>query len=197
MGPVWQFLRGIAFCICLYCIAFIGKGNLGLPLMALFGIGLLGIIPHFFGLQLLYQNFIRRKDGVQRGLFLVGIAFSLGIAYYMALDFRAAVPIARQLAEAPAPYTGPHAGAVERILGMHFKYHTRQDFGIDGWRPPLHDPAMVIGFWSLGMNDPLDMKLNDRIALYRKVFPEQPVKQDCSCAKQYAEQYFYSPYWEM
>ena len=29
----------------------------------------------------------------------------------------------------------------ERILGMHFRYHTRICI-YDGWRPPLHDPAM-------------------------------------------------------
>ena len=63
----------------------------------------------------------------------------------------------------------------ERVLGMHFRYHT--SFCIyDGWRPPLHDPAMVIGT-RLGGGDPLhDMSLEERLALYHKVFPNNPVK---------------------
>jgi hypothetical protein len=193
--PVWQFLRGIAFSICIYCILFIGRANLALPLFIIVGLGLLGMIPHFFAFQLIYQTFLRRRNTVHRGMFLVGIAFSLGCAYYMALDFRAAIPIARQLAASPAPYEGPHAAAVERILGMHFKYHTRQEFMYDGWRPPFHDPAMVIGYWSVGMADPLDLDLDHRIATYHKVFPGLPLKQTCTCAQAYSQDYRYDPRW--
>jgi hypothetical protein len=103
-------------------------------------------------------------------------------ANYLMWDFKQAVPIAQSLAAQPMPYDGPHAAAVERILGMHFKYHTRELIGIDGWRPPLHDPAMVIGLWSLGRQDPLPLRLDERIALYRQVFPSRNPQADCVCA---------------
>ena len=70
----------------------------------------------------------------------------------------------------------------ERILGMHFRYHTRICI-FDGWRPPLHDPAMVIGMRLTGDKDPLDgMSLESRVVLYHTVYPSHPVKADCACS---------------
>ena len=82
----------------------------------------------------------------------------------------------------------------ERVLGMHFRYHT--SFCIyDGWRPPLHDPAMVIGT-RLGGGDPLhDMSLEERLALYHKVFPNNPVKAPCACCRE-SRGYFTDELWE-
>ena len=78
----------------------------------------------------------------------------------------------------------------ERILGMHFRYHTRICI-FDGWRPPLHDPAMVIGMRLTGDKDPLDgMSLETRLQLYHEVYPSLPVKNHCACSKE-SKEYVY------
>lgn len=72
----------------------------------------------------------------------------------------------------------------ERILGMHFRYHTRICI-YDGWRPPLHDPAMVIGMRLTGDKDPLEgMTLETRLQLYHEIYPSLPVKNHCACSKE-------------
>jgi hypothetical protein len=68
----------------------------------------------------------------------------------------------------------------EKILGMHFLYHTKFDF-YDGWRPPIHEPALNIGYWFFGRIDPLDVYLEQRIQLYHMNFPNNPVKISCAC----------------
>lgn len=182
LQPSLQILRGCAFCICLYCIVFIERGNLLLPFMIPFGFGIAGLTPHYFAVLMIYQTFRRKSGLVMRGTFLVGVWLSCMIAGYFVWDFRQAVPIAQELAAHPEPYEGLHAQAVEWILGMHFRYHTRPLVDIDGWRPPLHDPAGVIGFWGIGRVDPLSLKLPERIALYQQVFPDSPIRANCSCA---------------
>lgn len=78
----------------------------------------------------------------------------------------------------------------ERILGMHFRYHTRICV-VDGWRPPLHDPAMVMGMRLTGDKDPLaGMTLETRLQLYHEVYPSLPVKNHCACSKE-SKQYGY------
>ncbi|MGB1031852.1 MAG: hypothetical protein ACPGWM_04520, partial [Flavobacteriales bacterium] len=59
----------------------------------------------------------------------------------------------------------------ERIIGMHFIYHTKI-CEFDGWRPPLHDPLLNVGLLLNSFEDPLDhMSLEDRINLYEMSFP--------------------------
>jgi hypothetical protein len=182
LHPLLQVLRGMAFCICLYCICFLDWANLILPIMIPVGYGIAGFAPYFFGGQMIYGWFRSSNPWMERSAFLTGIVFSLVIAGYFVWDFQQAIPIARQLAAKPEVYDGPHQHSVEWILGMHFKYHTRQDVVSDGWRPPLHDPFGVIGFWSTGRQDPLSMDLESRLALYKSVFPSLPYKVDCTCA---------------
>ena len=79
----------------------------------------------------------------------------------------------------------------ERILGMHFRYHTRICI-YDGWRPPLHDPAMVIGMRLTGDKDPLEgMTLETRLQLYREVYPSLPVINECACSKESKEYHYF------
>jgi len=72
----------------------------------------------------------------------------------------------------------------ERIAGMHFLYHTRLCI-YDGWRPPLHDPAMVLGMRLNGGRDPLcDLDLEERVALYQHMYPDRPVVMSCACCRE-------------
>lgn len=82
----------------------------------------------------------------------------------------------------------------ERILGMHFRYHTRICI-YDGWRPPLHDPAMVMGMRLTGDKDPLaGMTLETRLLLYHEVFPTLPVKNHCACSKESKRYHYFDDY---
>jgi hypothetical protein len=76
----------------------------------------------------------------------------------------------------------------EKILGMHFIYHTRF-CEFDGWRPPVHEPVLVLGIWLNGGVDPLNVSLEERIELYKIHFPENRIKFDCSCALEEAAAY--------
>ena len=82
----------------------------------------------------------------------------------------------------------------ERILGMHFRYHTRICI-YDGWRPPLHDPAMVMGMRLTGDKDPLEgMTLETRLQLYHEIYPELPVKNHCACSKESKRYHYFDDY---
>ena len=103
----------------------------------------------------------------------------------------------------------------ERMLGMHFKYHT-SFCSFDGWRPPLHDPLIVVAAWlnfsfignpsaktfrkTLVLGYPASpfiamgpWQLKNRIAAYQLVFPGKPIQEACSCAEGYSSYYLNDP----
>ncbi len=73
----------------------------------------------------------------------------------------------------------------ELILGAHWKYHTEL-CNYDGWRPPYHDPVLVIAnkilfpyeHFGHGTNIPV---FYDK-TLYKKLYPENATKFNCRCA---------------
>ena len=78
----------------------------------------------------------------------------------------------------------------ERIIGMHFKYHT-ETCTDDGWRPPLHDPFLVFAMWLNLNEDPLPKyPLTERIKIYKALFPEKQLRARCACADDYAKYYW-------
>lgn len=83
----------------------------------------------------------------------------------------------------------------EKILGMHFIYHTRY-CEFDGWRPPKHEPIIVIGMWLNNRIDPLNVDLETRLKLYKTFFPDNKYKFDCSCGLQYSNNYHYDDLWK-
>jgi uncharacterized membrane protein YvlD (DUF360 family) len=184
--PLIFFIFGIAFSICMYCILFLEHMNvLGLPVIFLI-IGLFVFTPHILAIQILY--FVRRSDDkTNRNSFYAGLLFSvtltlvIGLKYSQTINRIQATPIVN-LELLQGTYME------EKILGAHFKYHTRI-CEYDGWRPPLHDPILVVGRW-LNLNRDLDWTLEERIERYARVFPELPLRQDCSCAYEYSEVYF-------
>lgn len=74
----------------------------------------------------------------------------------------------------------------EHIVGMHFKYYTKTCV-YDGWRPPVHEPLLVMGLWMNNMSDPLQLSLRERVELYIKLFPDKPYKMKCSCGAVYTD----------
>jgi hypothetical protein len=82
----------------------------------------------------------------------------------------------------------------EKILGMHFIYHTRF-CEFDGWRPPKHEPIIVIGMWLNNRIDPLHVDLEKRLELYKKYFPDKNYKFECSCGIEYRQDYHNDKLW--
>lgn len=133
-------------------------------------------VPIWFLFLLIWKNVVHPVRKVVRIWYLGGIALCVAGAIVSALLFSdAAKKVQNGEYDTKNPMT-------ERILGMHFRYHTRI-CPYDGWRPPLHDPAMVLGMRLTGDKDPLEgMTLESRVVLYHTVYPSHPVKADCACS---------------
>ena len=185
---IHSFIHGVSLCVFTYCVLFLEDFNLGgIILVALFGTGLLVFIPHFFIVQLIWKNLIATKSRATRLFFVLGIVPCLLFAAMVGREYKSAVQHIQQF-EASNYETLEQTFFTEKILGMHFIYHTRI-CEFDGWRPPKHEPLLVIGMWLNGREDPLDVSLERRIELYKKFFPNNKIKFDCSCALGYSENY--------
>jgi hypothetical protein len=135
-------------------------------------------VPLWFLLLLVWRNLVNPVAKGIRLWYVVGMLLCVLLALGAGKSYRASCD-AYDRGEVPDrnPMT-------ERIAGMHFLYHT--SFCIyDGWRPPLHDPAMVLGMRLNKGRDPLDgMSLEDRVARYHIMYPNRPVKARCACCKE-------------
>ena len=148
-------------------------------------------VPLWFLLLLVWRNMVRPAVKHMRGWYVAGLLLCLLFAVGCGMAYRTSCK-AYDKGQVP-----DHNPMTERIAGMHFLYHT--SFCIyDGWRPPLHDPAMVLGMRLNGGRDPLfGMSLEDRVALYHSMYPSRPVKTRCACSKESERNgYFTDPLWE-
>ncbi|MFY0674466.1 MAG: hypothetical protein JXQ87_13780 [Bacteroidia bacterium] len=183
------FFFGLAASICIYCIIFLGQLNiLGIPLL-LAGIGVLVFIPHVYLLQLFGLAFFKKENSQMRKYFIMGLIFSYGFLVSAGFNYNKKLnSIEKAYKTKELIQINTEDYMTERIIGMHFKYHTRFN-EYDGWRPPLHDPYLVAGFWLNGFNDPLIIGLEERVAIYKKLYPHKLVQVSCSCARMYSESY--------
>ncbi len=71
----------------------------------------------------------------------------------------------------------------ELILGAHWKYHTQLCL-YDGWRPPFHDPTLVIAryFFSIPYYFEQGTEQMGGESLYKIIFPKNNTKFNCKCA---------------
>lgn len=71
---------------------------------------------------------------------------------------------------------------IELMLGAHWKYHT-EFCSYDGWRPPFHDPVLVISNKVLFpfKHFAEDTRLH-YTKLYPVIFPQNPTVFNCRCA---------------
>lgn len=71
----------------------------------------------------------------------------------------------------------------ELILGAHWKYHTQLCL-YDGWRPPFHDPVLVIAryFFPIPYYFEQGKKQLGGQSLYETIYPKNDTKFDCKCA---------------
>lgn len=193
---VLSFINGISLCLFIYCILFLEHMNsVGILVILFFGLGLLTFIPHYFVIQLFWKYIINPTSNISRYLFITGIITSIVFASFIGIEYNRQIKKFEEF-EYSNYQLLDDGYLTEKILGMHFIYHTKF-CEFDGWRPPKHDPFLVIGMWLNGNIDPLkNMKLEDRINLYRKFYPNNPIKFDCSCAWTYSDSYHGDPLWD-
>ncbi len=182
------FLNGISLCIVVYCIIFLDFMNLYALPLSLVLVGLLVLVLPFFVIQLLITNLLKQKNRIVRLSFLSGILAFLAVACVFTVQYQQGIE-AVEASKRSGYQSLEKTFMTEKIVGMHFKYHTRV-CEFDGWRPPLHEPALIIGRWFCNKPDPIDLNIVERIALYKKFFPDEPVKVNCSCALMYGDSYF-------
>jgi len=185
--PFLSFINGVSLCLFIYCILFLEHMNLLGLITIIFGVGLVVFIPHFFAIQLLWMNIYKPVKKSVRYFFLSGVFVCMGISLFIGLEYKKALEQMNDFVKSDYQVLEKNF-MTEKILGMHFIYHTRF-CEYDGWRPPIHEPILIIGMWLNNRYDPLNITLKRRVELYKRFFPENQIKFNCSCAINYSENY--------
>jgi hypothetical protein len=195
VAALTSFINGITLCVFIYCVIFLERMNLLGLLLIPVGVGLVVFIPHFFIVQLILKNWAHPASKTSRYYFLTAIMLGIGAVLYIGQDYKKAIHAMEKFRE--SHYTELERNFMtEKILGMHFIYHTRIEMIYDGWRPPKHEPMMVIGMWMNNRIDPLNVDLETRLELYKKFFPDNKYKFECSCGIEYSKDYHNHQLWE-
>lgn len=136
------FLLGVAACICVYCILFLGRMNLFIPLAVIFNpLAIPGFLPIFLLVQIIYHA---RRTAGSFSPFVSGILLCISFGIGMAVWFNRNFDVVQTALHDPTKaYQVPANYMTELMLGMHIKYHI-SFCALDGWRPPLHDPSIVV-----------------------------------------------------
>jgi len=193
-APLTSFINGITLFVFIYCVLFLEHMNLLGLIMIIVGLGLVTFIPHFFIVQLIWKNLIQPTNNTSRYFFLTAVVLCIGTVLYIGQYYKKAIDSIEKFKA--SNYTKLDKNFItEKILGMHFIYHTRF-CEFDGWRPPKHEPIMVIGMWLNNRIDPLNMDLKTRLELYKKFFPDNKFKFDCSCGLEYRQEYHNDELWK-
>jgi uncharacterized membrane protein YidH (DUF202 family) len=193
-APLFSFINGVSVFVFVYCVIFLEQMNIiGLALI-LVGLGLVTFIPHFFIVQLIWKSIFKQTNKISKYLFLTAIFLCTVAVILVGYEYKRAIQAIDEFKD--SNYTQlDKSFMTEKILGMHFIYHTRF-CEFDGWRPPKHEPILVIGMWLNNRKDPLNVSLEKRLELYKKFFPENEYKFDCSCGVQYRHSYHNDPLWK-
>lgn len=188
------FINGVSFFVFLYCIIFLEQMHVWGILLSIPVLGGLVFIPHFFAVQLIWTHLIFPASRKARIFFLIPFPVCIAIIIFIGQLYSKAIESVGKFEKSGFEKLDKNF-MTEKILGMHIIYHTRF-CEYDGWRPPKHEPILVIGMWLNGRVDPLNVSLEKRLELYRKFFPENPYKFDCSCGLEYREDYFNDKLWK-
>lgn len=183
-----HFITGVSVVVYLYFIVFLEHMNLYGFVFIIMGIGILTFIPHFLLIQLLWRYFKINQNLSIRKAFLIGVSTALLIVIFSGVIYNKALQNFKTYQKGGYKSVDP-SFINEKVIGMHFIYHTRY-CEYDGWRPPVHEPILVMGLWLNGRKDPLvHFSLEERINLYKKTFPNQPIRFSCTCATNGSKEY--------
>ena len=171
---------GLLFTTFTYLLLFIGEEigwliSLGLPL---------GLLVFHILSRTIVKSF-RKTEKITKYCFFVPIVLGFVIAFIAGQEFKKSATIIEQTPVEQYENL-PNDFMTEHIVGMHFKYYTKTCVW-DGWRPPVHEPLLVMGLWMNNMKDPLQLSLRERVELYIKLFPDKPYKMKCSCGAVYTD----------
>ncbi|GAB3587816.1 hypothetical protein [Hymenobacter daeguensis] len=198
LNYVLLFLMGVHFTVCVYCALFIGLGQMMQAVVLFFLIlPLLLWVPVLFAAQVLDRAASSALPG-SSVVFMAGVLALVPVQLWAERQYReieaavASLPTSQRHQAAALIRVVPRNYVAERLAGALFKYHNYPEFIFDGWRPPLHDPLVNVSLWSRsGMNyskagareaNPLLVGLIDSQAVfYHQLFPQLPVKADCTC----------------
>lgn len=191
LSLVFSFFNGVSLFVYAYFIVFLSFMNLYGFVAMVVGLGFLTYIPHFLLGQLIRNYLWKPKSKGCRKLFLTGLVSALLLMMYSGISYHVAATKLEIAKEQGFSHVSQDF-MTEKIVGMHFIYHTRY-CPWDGWRPPKHEPLLVMGLWLNGYSpwgptrngDPLHyLNLRERIYLYQQAYPDKPIKFDCACSYQ-------------
>ena len=193
-----SFLLGTGVPICAYCILFLGdpRKNMANYIgfifeILLFGLGLLAFIPFYLLWHI--RKYYNSTPSAGKLLFMSGVFLPIVALIMYLFNLHAYQKLSEDIASKSAnldEYMArlPKNYFTERRLGLCWKYHTELEYVYDGWRPPLHDPFVVIGLWFyplLGSSKPFPFQFEynaDAIKYYHRKFPERPLVEKCPCS---------------
>ncbi|MBR1549072.1 MAG: hypothetical protein IJ634_00355 [Bacteroidales bacterium] len=133
-------------------------------------------VPLWFLFLLVWRNMVRPLFAAARWWYLAGVLVCVLFAIGCGKGYGSAC---KAYDEGRVPDGNP---MTERIAGMKFLYHTEYCL-YDGWRPPLHHPALVLGMRLNDNRHPRGgMHLENRVPLYRELYPDRPVVRRCACS---------------
>lgn len=195
LGYLSSFINGISLFVFLYCVLFLEQMNYLGIIMTVIGVGFAVYIPHFFVVQIIWKNLISPINKTSKHLFISAIILCSGTVIFIGQEYKNAIVLIETFEKNNFTHLDK-TFMTEKILGMHFIYHTRF-CEFDGWRPPKHEPILVIGMWLNNRYDPLDLELETRLEMYKKFFPDKKHKFDCSCAIKYRQHYHNDKLWSL
>jgi hypothetical protein len=122
--PITGFINGMTFFVFLYCIIFLEQINLIGLFLLLIGIGLIIFIPHFFAFQIFWFCIIKPVNKFVRLYFIIGFTLSIAIALFMGFKYKRAIRDIENFKKSNYEKLDK-TYMTEKIMGMHFIYHTR------------------------------------------------------------------------
>ena len=155
---------------------------------ALWFYGAFTLAPYFLFWQLILM-YKALTTAIQRRIYILSSFFVLSIGllltYQMKTIFDKANDSRNLENDMQALNRNPvNAYLIELALGAHWKYHTELCC-YDGWRPPFHDPVLVISnkvlfpFEYFGFGTKLFQNHN----LYENLYPDKATHFNCRCAR--------------
>jgi hypothetical protein len=153
---------------------------------ALWFYGLFSLAPYFLIVQLVFM-YKSLLSTFQKRIFIASSVVILLIGLLFAFQIKRIFDKTNTATDIEAELRSLNKNPVnnyltELILGAHWKYHTELCC-YDGWRPPFHDPVLVISnkvlfpFKHFGSGTKLYHS-----DLYQKLYPDNPTYFNCRCA---------------
>ncbi|MBL7909883.1 MAG: hypothetical protein JNJ41_02365 [Bacteroidia bacterium] len=209
--PLFLFFSGIGFFISIYIVAFgrfeyflfilfhaiifvplilvkniFKKQQKNVYLNALWFYPLFVITPFFilYQLVLIFKSLNRKLKVVFISSSLFLLVIGIALTYQMNTIFIKIAASTHVENDLKTMQENPvNSYLIELILGAHIKYHTELDVIFDGYRPPYHNPILILSNKILFpyLHFAKNTKLYYRQDLYKKLYPNNSLTFNCKC----------------